>query len=51
MKRIPVVVLPSSREEQDKVQSFSPAVSGYLLKPVDYKQFGGTIRAIDLYWA
>ena len=50
MKSIPVVVLTSSREEQDMVQSFSLGVSGYMVKPVDYKQFVETIRVIDLYW-
>ena len=50
MKRIPVVVLTSSKEEQDMVQSFSLGVAGYMVKPVDYKQFVETIRVIDLYW-
>ena len=50
MKSIPVVVLTSSREEQDMVQSFSLGVAGYMVKPVDYKQFVETIRVIDLYW-
>ena len=47
---IPVVVLTSSKEEQDMVQSFSLGVAGYMLKPVDYKQLVETIRVIDLYW-
>ena len=50
IKSIPVVVLTSSREEQDMVQSFSLGVAGYMVKPVDYKQFVETIRVIDLYW-
>lgn len=50
LKSIPVVVLTSSREEQDMVQSFSLGVAGYMLKPVDYRQFVETIRVIDLYW-
>ena len=50
IKAIPVVVLTSSREEQDVVQSYSLGVAGYMLKPVDYKQFVETIRVIDLYW-
>jgi len=47
---IPVVVLTSSREEQDVVQSYSLGVAGYMIKPVDYKQFVETVRVIDLYW-
>ena len=50
IRSIPVIVLTSSREEQDMVQSFSLGVAGYMVKPVDYKQFVETIRVIDLYW-
>ena len=50
LKRIPVVVLTSSREEQDKVDSFDLGVAGYMVKPVDYQQFVEVMRTIDLYW-
>jgi CheY-like chemotaxis protein len=50
LKRIPVVVLTSSREEQDRIESFNLGVAGYMLKPVDYLQFVEVIRTIDLYW-
>jgi len=50
LKTVPVVVLTSSREEQDMVQSYRLGVAGYMIKPVDYKQFVETIRVIDLYW-
>jgi CheY-like chemotaxis protein len=50
LRRIPVVVLTSSREEQDKVDSFNLGVAGYMIKPVDYQQFVETIRTINLYW-
>jgi len=50
LRRIPVVVLTSSREEQDRVESFDLGVAGYMLKPVDYQQFVEIVRAIDLYW-
>jgi CheY-like chemotaxis protein len=50
LKRIPVVVLTTSEEEQDKVESFNLGVAGYMLKPVDYLQFVEVVRAIDLYW-
>jgi len=50
LKRVPVVVLTSSREEQDKVDSFDLGVAGYMIKPVDYHQFVEVMRAIDLYW-
>ena len=50
LKRIPVIVLTSSREEQDRVESFNLSVAGYMIKPVDYRQFVEVVRAIDLYW-
>ena len=50
LKRIPVVVLTTSREEQDKVDSFNLGVAGYMIKPVDYRQFVEVVKAIDLYW-
>ena len=48
--RIPVVVLTTSREEQDRVESFKLSVAGYMIKPVDYLQFVEVIRTIQLYW-
>lgn len=48
--RIPVVVLTTSQEEQDKRWCFSLGVAGYMLKPVDYEEFIEIIRIIDLYW-
>jgi CheY-like chemotaxis protein len=50
LKRIPVIVLTTSREDRDVVESFKLSVAGYMVKPVDYEQFVETIRAISLYW-
>ena len=50
LKMIPVVVLTTSKEEQDKITSFKLGVAGYMIKPVDYKQFVDVIRTINLYW-
>jgi len=50
LKRIPVVVLTTSREEQDRVESFDLGVAGYMIKPVDYRQFVEVVRTINLYW-
>jgi CheY-like chemotaxis protein len=50
LKKIPVVVLTTSIEEDDKVKSFNLGVAGYMHKPVDYMQFVEVIRTIDLYW-
>ena len=50
LKKIPVVVLTTSKEEQDIVESFELGVAGYMLKSVGYKKFVETIRTINLYW-
>ncbi len=50
LKRIPVVVLTTSREESDRIESFDLGVAGYMIKPVHYQEFMEIIRAIDLYW-
>ncbi len=50
LKRIPVVVLTTSDEQRDKVESFDLGVAGYVRKPVDYKQFVEIMRTIDAYW-
>lgn len=49
-RRIPVVVLTTSKDEQDRVDSFNLGVAGYMVKPVDYMQFVEVVKAIDLYW-
>lgn len=50
LKKIPVVVLTTSKDEQDKLASFENSVAGYMIKPVDYTKFVETIRVIELYW-
>ncbi len=50
LKLIPVVVLTTSKEEQDKFETYELGVAGYMIKPVDYLQFVETIRTIHLYW-
>ena len=50
LKKIPVIVLTTSKEECDIVESFNLGVAGYIVKPVDYQKFVETIRIIELYW-
>ena len=50
LKSIPVVVLTTSREQQDKIESFKLGVAGYILKSIDYNEFVEIIKAISLYW-
>lgn len=49
-KNIPVVVLTSSREERDLIDSYNLGVNGYVVKPVDFRQFTEAIRQLGLYW-
>ncbi len=47
---IPVVVLTSSKEQRDLVDSYKLGVNSYIQKPVDFNQFQETIRQLGLYW-
>jgi two-component system, response regulator len=49
-KNIPVVVLTSSHEERDLVQSYDLGVNSYVVKPVDFSQFTEAIRHLGHYW-
>ncbi|HEX7682186.1 MAG TPA: response regulator [Trinickia sp.] len=51
LRRIPVVVLTTSEEQEDKVNSFNFSVAGYMAKPVDYRRFVEVMRSIDVYWS
>jgi CheY-like chemotaxis protein len=50
LRRLPVVVLTTSKDEWDRFQSFDLSVAGYIIKPADYKRFLEAIRTIHLYW-
>lgn len=50
-RSIPVIVLTTSEEQHDKVNSFNLGVAGYMAKPVDYRRFVDMMRSIDLYWS
>ena len=49
-KRLPVVILTSSREDQDVAMSYDLGANSYIRKPVDFQQFAEAVRTLDLYW-
>lgn len=50
LKEIPVVVLTSSEEDRDIVESYRLGANSYVVKPVDYDKFFGAICDVGLYW-
>jgi CheY-like chemotaxis protein len=51
LKTVPVVMLTSSREEQDLVNSYKLGVNAYVVKPVDFRAFIDAVRQLGAFWA
>lgn len=51
LKRIPVVILSSSREESDLARSWDLGVNAYVVKPVDVRQFFEAVQMLGHFWA
>jgi CheY-like chemotaxis protein len=51
LKSIPVVMLTSSREEQDLIRSYELGVNAYVVKPVDFTEFVRAIADLGIFWA
>jgi len=49
-KMLPVVVLTSSTEERDLIESYSLGANSYIQKPLDYHQFTEAVKQLELYW-
>ena len=49
-RTIPVVMLTSSREERDLIESYRFGVNSYIVKPVDFDQFKESARTLGMYW-
>jgi len=50
-KAIPVVVLTSSRSDEDRIESYRLGVNSYIVKPVEWDNFAHAVAQIGLYWA
>ena len=51
LRAIPVVMLTSSREERDLVETYRLGINAYVVKPVDFERFVEAVREIGVFWA
>ena len=51
IKHVPVVMVTSSREEQDLIRSYELGVNAYVVKPVDFQKFVESVKEIGMFWA
>jgi two-component system, response regulator len=49
-RRLPVVILTSSKEEQDLINGYNHGANSYIRKPVDFNQFTEAVKQLGLYW-
>ena len=49
-KTIPVVIMTSSKQEQDIITSYNLGVNSYVVKPVDFESFAKAVSELGLYW-
>jgi CheY-like chemotaxis protein len=50
-KQIPIIMLTSSREEQDLIKGYDLGVNAYVVKPVDFAVFADVVKQIGVFWA
>lgn len=49
-RRMPIVILTTSKEEEDRAAGYDFGVNSYILKPVDFQQFAAAVEQLGLYW-
>lgn len=49
-RRTPVVILTSSNEERDMIESYDLGANSYVCKPIGFAEFGEAVRQLKLYW-
>jgi DNA-binding response OmpR family regulator len=47
---LPIIILTSSKEEQDLVEAYKSGANSYVRKPVDFNQFAESVRELGMYW-
>lgn len=50
LRRIPAIVLTTSKDDQDRLKTFQLSVAGFVVKPVDYVKFVEAMKIVNLYW-
>jgi len=50
LRRIPVIVLTTSKEQSDRLETFNRGIAGYMVKGIDYPEFIEVVRTIQRYW-
>lgn len=50
LRRVPVIVLTTSSEDQDRIESYDLCIAGYVIKPLSYDKFVEVIQTINAYW-
>jgi CheY-like chemotaxis protein len=50
LRRLPVIILTTSKAEEDRLRSYDLGVNAYIVKPVGFENFSNAVRTINLFW-